>query len=100
MSCFYKDPTWSCHHRHIRYHDESANKVAMVPGLGGLHRLAAHNHIHIARNRAQWKFILILLDSESLEIDKLRIVDIQHESGSVLALLVVAFDRLKDLVLF
>lgn len=55
--------TWCCELGHVRHDDETADEVALISGLRGLHRFGSQDHLHAPRDGSAWQLGLRLLDT-------------------------------------
>lgn len=60
-------------------------KVTVVPGLGIFDGFRPENDLHASGNATPGKLGLDLLNPDLLEVDKARLVDVQDESGAIVA---------------
>ena len=86
-------------HSHVRDDDQTADKLAPVAGLGGVHGLGPQDDVDTAGDAAAGQLGLDLLDSHLLEVNKLGLVEVQHEPRAVVADRVPAGGRLGELEL-
>mmetsp|Transcript_57710 Transcript_57710/g.135452 ORF Transcript_57710/g.135452 Transcript_57710/m.135452 type:complete len:624 (-) Transcript_57710:224-2095(-) len=90
---------WRGELRDVGDDDERAGEDDFVSGLRAVHHLMAHDHVERARHRARRDLMRVFLNAHALEVDELRLVDVQVPVTAVGAGRVLADDGLGVLEL-